>query len=148
MPFPPYFKNPLSDLVGTLLTHQDTRQCAEMEMKAINCLEAYGNVRGVNEKCTDLLKDYIECFQLKKQVSASVFSFLKIIITYSGNKSVLQESGNAFCNDREHSFCLGFSLYVQSLAIIIFSPHFILYIPVNIYIGKRIINHLSNWSDL
>ncbi|XP_073973431.1 uncharacterized protein [Rhodnius prolixus] len=67
MPFPPYFKNPLSDLVGTLLTHQDTRQCAEMEMKAINCLEAYGNVRGVNEKCTDLLKDYIECFQLKKQ---------------------------------------------------------------------------------
>lgn len=79
MPVPSYFRNPLTDLTGTLLTHQSDRKCAEMEMKAINCLEAYGNVRA-KEKCLDLLEDYKECFLMKKQVIVLVFSLLKSLL--------------------------------------------------------------------
>ncbi|XP_014279426.1 NADH dehydrogenase [ubiquinone] iron-sulfur protein 5 [Halyomorpha halys] len=63
-----YFKTPLTDLTGTILTHQYFGRCQGIEMKAINCLEAYGQERGLKE-CGDLLGDYEECHKRFKQIA-------------------------------------------------------------------------------
>lgn len=65
-----YFKTPFTDLTGTILTHQYFGRCQGIEMKAINCLEAYGKEKGL-EACSDLLSDYEECNRRFKQVILS-----------------------------------------------------------------------------
>lgn len=63
----PWFKSPFTDLTGDLMSHQYFGNCAELEMKMVDCLEAYGLDRGIR-KCDDLLKDYKECAKLNKQM--------------------------------------------------------------------------------
>lgn len=58
--YSPPFKTPLTDLTGCVISHQWHGRCSEFEMRAVDCLEAYGLHRG-QEKCRDLLDDFKEC---------------------------------------------------------------------------------------
>jgi NADH dehydrogenase (ubiquinone) Fe-S protein 5 len=62
----PAFRSPFTDLTGSLINHQYFGQCAEFEMRAVDCLEAYGIVRGA-KKCTNVIEDFNECVLQKKQ---------------------------------------------------------------------------------
>uniref|UniRef100_A0A224XQN7 Putative ubiquinone oxidoreductase n=1 Tax=Panstrongylus lignarius TaxID=156445 RepID=A0A224XQN7_9HEMI len=67
MPVSSFLRTPLTDLTGTLVSHQGFGTCSHIEMKALNCLEAYGQYKSA-EKCNDILQDYKECFQMNKQM--------------------------------------------------------------------------------
>lgn len=62
----PWLKSPFTDLSGALTSHQWGSECANLEMKALDCLEAYGLNKG-HEKCTDLIDDFKECSLRFKQ---------------------------------------------------------------------------------
>jgi NADH dehydrogenase (ubiquinone) Fe-S protein 5 len=64
----PFFRSPFTDLTGCLVNHQYYGRCEELEMRMMNCLEAYGVDRGAN-KCKDLMDDLQECSSLNKQVN-------------------------------------------------------------------------------
>jgi NADH dehydrogenase (ubiquinone) Fe-S protein 5 len=64
----PFFRSPFTDLTGSLVNHQFYGRCEEMEMRVMNCLEAYGVDRGAT-KCKDLIDDFKECNTYKKQVN-------------------------------------------------------------------------------
>ena len=65
---PYFFKTPLTDITGSLFTHQNFGRCRNMEMKVINCFEAYGGERA-KTSCKDLIDDYHECYLKFKQVN-------------------------------------------------------------------------------
>ncbi|CAH1404066.1 unnamed protein product [Nezara viridula] len=68
-----YFKTPLTDLTGTpAYTSQYFGLCMDIEMKMINCLEAYGYYRGVESSCKDIIDDYSECFTRFKQMARHI----------------------------------------------------------------------------
>lgn len=56
----PPFRTPFTDLTGCVISHQWHGKCKDFEMRAIDCLEAYGLNRGL-EKCNDLIEDFKEC---------------------------------------------------------------------------------------
>ncbi|TOF75372.1 hypothetical protein CGJ15_27060, partial [Vibrio parahaemolyticus] len=58
--FAPAFRTPFTDIGGRVLTHQSTKKCADFEMRAMECLEAYGVQRG-KTICIDYLDDLREC---------------------------------------------------------------------------------------
>lgn len=58
--YSPPFRTPLTDLTGCVISHQWHGRCKDFEMRAVDCLEAYGLYRGL-EKCHDLLEDFKEC---------------------------------------------------------------------------------------
>lgn len=60
MSLSPFFKSPFTDMTGAVVSHQWDGPCAALEMKTLDCLEAYGLDRGVNI-CQDLVKDFQEC---------------------------------------------------------------------------------------
>ncbi|KAG7172029.1 NADH dehydrogenase [ubiquinone] iron-sulfur protein 5-like [Homarus americanus] len=64
----PAFRTPLTDLTGGILTHQSSSKCADFEMRAMECLEAYGVQRG-KTRCIDYLDDLRECTYKTKQLS-------------------------------------------------------------------------------
>lgn len=64
----PFFRSPFTDLTASMVNFQQYDKCGPMEMAAIDCLEAYGTIRG-NEKCADLLADFKECAIMSKQVA-------------------------------------------------------------------------------
>lgn len=66
--YAPAFRTPLTDLTGCIVSHQWDSKCAGFEMRAVDCLEAYGLNRGL-EKCQDLLADFKECATREKQSS-------------------------------------------------------------------------------
>merc|ERR1712002_1288455 len=66
--FAPTFRTPLTDLTGGIMTHQSFHKCADFEMRAMECLEAYGVGRG-RTKCQDYLDDLRECMFSTKQLS-------------------------------------------------------------------------------
>lgn len=68
--FAPAFRTPMTDLVGGLLTHQTGSRCADFEMRAMECLEAYGVQKG-RVRCVDYLDDLRECTYQAKQVGFS-----------------------------------------------------------------------------
>ncbi|KAK3880473.1 hypothetical protein Pcinc_015020 [Petrolisthes cinctipes] len=69
--FAPVFRTPLTDMQGGLLTHQRARKCADFEMRAMECLEAYGVQKG-RTRCVDYLDDLRECaFQTKQLARVS-----------------------------------------------------------------------------
>ena len=63
----PAFRTPMTDLVGSIMTHQTGSRCADFEMRAMECLEAYGVQRG-RVRCVDYLDDLRECTFKFKQV--------------------------------------------------------------------------------
>ena len=64
----PFLRSPFTDLTSCLVNHQNFGRCEEMEMRVMNCLEAYGVNRGM-KKCKDLVEDFRECSSRRKQVS-------------------------------------------------------------------------------
>jgi NADH dehydrogenase (ubiquinone) Fe-S protein 5 len=64
-------------LTGCLVNHQYYGRCEEMEMRLMNCLEAYGVDRGA-KKCKDLMDDLYECSSRKKQVTTFILIQLKV----------------------------------------------------------------------
>ncbi|KAK5647687.1 hypothetical protein RI129_002579 [Pyrocoelia pectoralis] len=60
MSLSPYFRSPFTDLTGSLISHQWYGRCADMELKVLDCLEAYGVDKG-RRKCEDLIADFQEC---------------------------------------------------------------------------------------
>lgn len=65
-PLSPFFKSPITDITGVLISHQWFGKCQELEEKALDCMEAYGLIRGERE-CKPLLNDLKECTLQKKQ---------------------------------------------------------------------------------
>ena len=63
----PAFRNIFSDPFGQIINCQWHGECADIEMKAVECMEAYGMDRGL-QKCTDLLADFRECLNRDKQI--------------------------------------------------------------------------------
>lgn len=67
----PAFRTPMTDLVGSVMTHQTGSRCADFEMRAMECLEAYGVQRG-RVRCVDYLDDLRECtFKIKQLARVS-----------------------------------------------------------------------------
>ncbi|XP_042856456.1 NADH dehydrogenase [ubiquinone] iron-sulfur protein 5-like [Penaeus japonicus] len=66
--FAPTFRTPLTDLTGGIMTHQSFTKCADFEMRAMECLEAYG-VQVGRSKCQDYLDDLRECMFQTKQLA-------------------------------------------------------------------------------
>ncbi|XP_018579298.1 NADH dehydrogenase [ubiquinone] iron-sulfur protein 5 [Anoplophora glabripennis] len=66
MSLSPWLKSPFTDLTGAIVSHQWYGACADMEMKALDCLEAYGLDRGL-KKCDPLIRDFTECALKIKQ---------------------------------------------------------------------------------
>lgn len=64
----PWLRSPFTDLTGNLINHQWYGHCAELEMKVMDCMEAYGMERGLI-KCDTLIQDFKECFFREKQYS-------------------------------------------------------------------------------
>ncbi|KAF5289858.1 hypothetical protein FQR65_LT01992 [Abscondita terminalis] len=56
----PAFRSPFTDLTGCLVSHQWYGPCRDMELKVMDCLEAYGLNKGI-EKCDLLIRDFQEC---------------------------------------------------------------------------------------
>lgn len=63
----PCLKSPFTDLGGAILSNQwGDSPCAKLEMKALECFEAYGVAKGL-EKCDTLIQDFTECTTQRKQ---------------------------------------------------------------------------------
>lgn len=62
----PPLRTPFTDIPGAIISHQWFGECAELEMKTIDCYEAYGLARGT-KKCKDLFADFKECATRQKQ---------------------------------------------------------------------------------
>lgn len=67
----PFFRSPFTDLTGTLVTHQWYGRCEDFEMRAMQCLEAYGFDRG-QEKCEKILRDFRECSSMELQTKRAM----------------------------------------------------------------------------
>lgn len=63
------FRNPLGDIWDEFVTMQGYELPAKIEMKMMNCLEAYGLPQGYY-KCEDLIQDYFELYSQNKAVSS------------------------------------------------------------------------------
>jgi NADH dehydrogenase (ubiquinone) Fe-S protein 5 len=63
----PFFRNPITDFTGPLLSAQTGLRCAEFEMKMMNCYEAYGYPKGM-KMCEAYYDDFKECCTREKQV--------------------------------------------------------------------------------
>ncbi|XP_056630541.1 uncharacterized protein LOC130441062 [Diorhabda sublineata] len=66
MSLSPWLKSPFTDLTGSLVNHQWYGVCANLELKVLDCLEAYGLDRGL-KKCHLLIEDFRECSLRTKQ---------------------------------------------------------------------------------
>ncbi|KAL1501990.1 hypothetical protein ABEB36_007206 [Hypothenemus hampei] len=63
----PYFKSPFTDFFNDVISAQwGGGPCADLELKALDCLEAYGFSKGL-QQCQQQLKDFEECIMKIKQ---------------------------------------------------------------------------------
>lgn len=62
----PFFRSPFTDLTQAVVNAQHYDKCGKMEIRMMECYEAYGVVKG-DEKCKDLVDDFNECFAMNKQ---------------------------------------------------------------------------------
>lgn len=67
MSLSPFLRNPCTDIAPNVINQQDFGKCATLELKTMECLEAYGLQRGAL-KCADLLHDFDECVHKTKQM--------------------------------------------------------------------------------
>lgn len=73
MSLSPFFRSPYSDLTGGLVSHQMLGRCQMVEMRYMDCLEAYGLGRG-KEMCKCFFDDYHECQTLTLQLKRYLVS--------------------------------------------------------------------------
>ncbi|OWR49931.1 NADH dehydrogenase [ubiquinone] iron-sulfur protein 5-like [Danaus plexippus] len=66
MSISPFFRNPVTDITGGLVSHQMLGDCQRQEMRFMDCLEAYGLDRG-RVKCANIFEDFHECQTKTKQ---------------------------------------------------------------------------------
>lgn len=64
----PFIRTPLTDIVAHSMTYQSSDACPDFEMRTVECIEAYGLVKG-KQKCKDYMADLEECLHKHKQVS-------------------------------------------------------------------------------
>lgn len=62
----PYFRTPMTDLMGSIYNHQQYGKCGKFELQMMECLEAYGANTG-RLKCSDYIDDFNECRLSTKQ---------------------------------------------------------------------------------
>uniref|UniRef100_A0A7R9F154 NADH dehydrogenase [ubiquinone] iron-sulfur protein 5 n=1 Tax=Timema bartmani TaxID=61472 RepID=A0A7R9F154_9NEOP len=62
----PILRTPFTDITSTVLVHQKGK-CTPLELRMLNCFEAYGIERG-KTLCNDILEDFHECCTHKKQL--------------------------------------------------------------------------------
>lgn len=62
----PYFRTPMTDLMGSIYNHQQYSRCSKFELSMMECLEAYGATTG-RLKCSDYIDDFNECRSNAKQ---------------------------------------------------------------------------------
>lgn len=70
----PFFRSPFTDLTGGLINAQHFHKCGELELRMMECLEAYGLNKG-NIKCSDLIDDFHECYTMRKQMNRTTVSY-------------------------------------------------------------------------
>lgn len=70
----PFFRSPFTDLTGGLVNAQHYDKCGKMEMKMMECLEAYGVEKG-KVKCAAIIDDFHECYTLRKQQLRTMVRF-------------------------------------------------------------------------
>ncbi|KAF2354004.1 NADH:ubiquinone oxidoreductase iron-sulfur subunit 5 [Trinorchestia longiramus] len=58
--FHPYFRTPLTDLGSHMISHQSGGMCRDFEMRAVECVEAYGTHKA-ETLCRDYMDDLFEC---------------------------------------------------------------------------------------
>ncbi|EFN61468.1 hypothetical protein EAG_03400 [Camponotus floridanus] len=63
----PMFKGPVTDLFNQTRSLEFCKECADYELKYVDCLEAYGYHRGKKE-CRLLLEDMYECVMKIKRI--------------------------------------------------------------------------------
>ncbi|CRL00810.1 CLUMA_CG014062, isoform A [Clunio marinus] len=86
----PFFRSPFTDLTGSLLNTQHYSKCGPIELKMMECLEAYGIERG-KKKCADLVDDYFECFTMRKQqlrTLSYIIRFYKVALASFSNNTM------------------------------------------------------------
>lgn len=66
MSISPAFRTPFTDLTGHIGNHQYYSKCGPLEMKLMNCFEAYGLRKG-QIVCSDIMEDFNECVLKRKQ---------------------------------------------------------------------------------
>ncbi|KAF5271756.1 hypothetical protein FQA39_LY08079 [Lamprigera yunnana] len=66
MSFSPYFRSPFTDLTQCPISQQWHGPCRDIELKVMDCLEAYGLDRG-RIQCNTLIQDFQECSGRHKQ---------------------------------------------------------------------------------
>jgi NADH dehydrogenase (ubiquinone) Fe-S protein 5 len=74
----PFIRLPFTDLTGSMINHQTHDKCGSLEMKMMDCLEAYGMDRGTR-KCKDLIEDFQECAGMKKQLARIYVSLINFV---------------------------------------------------------------------
>nr|CAD7198389.1 unnamed protein product [Timema douglasi] len=62
----PILRTPFTDITSTVLVHRKGK-CTPLELRMLNCFEAYGIERG-KTLCNDILEDFHECCTHKKQL--------------------------------------------------------------------------------
>lgn len=62
----PFLRNVFTDMTGAIPNAQHYDKCGPMELRMMECMEAYGLQRGL-EKCGALYDDFKECFTQQKQ---------------------------------------------------------------------------------
>lgn len=64
--YDPWLKCFFTDFTSDHFSSQYFGRCANLELKFLDCMEAYGLYKGL-QKCEDLLADYKECVYKRKQ---------------------------------------------------------------------------------
>lgn len=62
----PFLRNIFTDMTGAIPNAQHYDKCGAMELRMMECMEAYGLQRGLG-KCEALYADFKECFTQQKQ---------------------------------------------------------------------------------
>lgn len=62
----PFLRNIFTDISSAIPNSQHYDKCGDMEMRMMECMEAYGADRGA-QKCADLYQDFKECVGQRKQ---------------------------------------------------------------------------------
>lgn len=56
------------------ITAQSSKECADFELRVIDCVDAYGFYRA-EDKCRNLIADFHECVFMTKQVKRSILMY-------------------------------------------------------------------------
>lgn len=78
----PWLRSPLTEMTGHWQSNQyrefgRRHRCANLELNAMECLEAYGYYRG-ERYCRDFIQDWDECNTMYKAVSVCLIIMMSL----------------------------------------------------------------------